>query len=173
MQRFFGIWAERHDAPDPDKLRELGQRLDEAQQRQAARGQDARRPRQLGIAGRFATELVAALVVGGGLGWGIDWLFGHFGFHTQPGLSDLFFVLGAAAGIRNVMRAANEINAADRAAATDRGEIDPWPCNPMEQFAVKPMFAWQPLFHIGGYPIYFTNQSLLMVIVVVARVACS
>ncbi len=38
---------------------------------------------------------------------------------------------------------------------------------PMEQFEVKPLVA-QPLFHIGGHPIYFTNQSLLMVIVVIA-----
>ncbi|HKD47009.1 MAG TPA: F0F1 ATP synthase subunit A [Rhizomicrobium sp.] len=38
---------------------------------------------------------------------------------------------------------------------------------PMEQFEVKPLVA-EPLFHIGGHPIYFTNQSLLMVIVVIA-----
>ena len=95
---------------DPDRLRELGKRLDEVQRRH---GRRAQRPAatQLGIAGRFATELVAALVVGGGLGWGLDWLFGHFGFHTRPVFLIVFFVLGAAAGIRNVMRAANEINA--------------------------------------------------------------
>ena len=97
-------------APDPDRLNELAQRLDEAQRKQAA---GARRPApsQAGIAGRFATELVAALVVGGGLGWGIDWLLGRIGFHTRPVFLLVFFVLGAAAGIRNVMRAANEINA--------------------------------------------------------------
>ncbi|HUO03498.1 MAG TPA: F0F1 ATP synthase subunit A [Rhizomicrobium sp.] len=38
---------------------------------------------------------------------------------------------------------------------------------PMEQFEVKPLVA-EPLFHIGGHPIYFTNQSLLMVVVVIA-----
>jgi len=37
---------------------------------------------------------------------------------------------------------------------------------PMEQFEVKPLLT-EPLFHIGGHPIYFTNQSLLMVIVVI------
>src|ERR1700759_4136710 len=37
---------------------------------------------------------------------------------------------------------------------------------PMEQFQVKPIMA-EPLFQIGGHPIYFTNQSLLMVIVVI------
>ena len=41
--------------------------------------------------------------------------------------------------------------------------------NPMEQFEVKPALGvTEPLFHIGGNPIYFTNQSLLMVIVTLA-----
>lgn len=95
---------------DPDRLTKLGARLEEAQRRNAAK---AKRPppTQLGIAGRFATELVAALIVGGGLGWGLDWLMGRFGFHTKPVFLIVFFILGAAAGIRNVMRAATEINA--------------------------------------------------------------
>jgi F-type H+-transporting ATPase subunit a len=38
---------------------------------------------------------------------------------------------------------------------------------PMEQFEVKPLME-QPLFHLAGHPIYFTNQSLLMVVVVIA-----
>ncbi len=97
-------------APDPDRLTDLGKRLDELQTKQA--GRDKRPPpSQSGIAFRFATELVAGLVVGGGLGWGIDWLFSHFGYHTRPVFLIVCFMLGAAAGIRNVMRAANEINA--------------------------------------------------------------
>ena len=39
--------------------------------------------------------------------------------------------------------------------------------NPMEQFAIKPLVE-NPLFQIGGHDIYFTNQSLLMVIVALA-----
>ena len=95
---------------DPDRLKDLGTRLEEAQRRSAAQ---AKRPppSQLGIAGRFATELVAALVVGGGLGWSVDWLWGRFGFHTKPVFLIVFFILGAAAGIRNVMHAATELNA--------------------------------------------------------------
>jgi len=38
--------------------------------------------------------------------------------------------------------------------------------NPMEQFAIKPLVE-APLFQIGGHPIYFTNQALLMGIVVI------
>jgi F-type H+-transporting ATPase subunit a len=36
--------------------------------------------------------------------------------------------------------------------------------NPMEQFAVRPLVE-APLFELGGHPIYFTNQALLMVLV--------
>src|SRR3984957_13675306 len=40
---------------------------------------------------------------------------------------------------------------------------------PMEQFQVMPVMGMDhPLFPLSGKPIYFTNQSLLMVIVVVA-----
>ena len=123
MCGFSDFWETVLTAPDPDRLMNLGKQLDEAQKRQAAGAK--RPPSQAGIAGRFATELVAALVVGGGLGWGIDWLLGHFGFHTRPVFLLVFFVLGAAAGIRNVMRAATEINAeiaAKSAAAKDGKE---------------------------------------------------
>jgi ATP synthase protein I len=54
--------------------------------------------------------MFAGLVGGGAIGWGLDWLFGHFGIHTKPWLMIVFVVLGAAAGIRNVMNAAKEIN---------------------------------------------------------------
>jgi ATP synthase protein I len=103
-------------ASDPDRLRDLEKRLDQLQARQAPKRPP---PSQAGIAGRFATELVAALIVGGGLGWGIDWLFGHFGIHTRPVFLMVFVVLGAAAGILNVMRAAKEINAGIAAARSD------------------------------------------------------
>jgi ATP synthase protein I len=111
-------------APDPDKLNDLGKRLDGLRTRQATATKRPP-PGQSGIAFRFATELVAALIVGGGLGWGIDWLCGRLGFHTRPAFLIVFFVLGAAAGIRNVMSAAHEINAeiaASRASANESGK---------------------------------------------------
>src|SRR6187402_576569 len=37
----------------------------------------------------------------------------------------------------------------------------------MHQFSIKPLVA-EPLFAIAGHPIYFTNQALLMIIVVAA-----
>ena len=40
--------------------------------------------------------------------------------------------------------------------------------NPMEQFEVKPAMGMEhPLFVVAGHPVYFTNQALLMIIVVV------
>ncbi len=95
---------------DPDRLRDLGKRLDDLQTRRSA-GTKRPPPTQTGIAFRFATELVASMIVGGGLGWGIDWLLGRFVFHTFPAFMIVFVVLGAAAGILNVVRAAKEINA--------------------------------------------------------------
>ena len=105
-------------APDPDRLTDLGRKLGEIQTRQQRSAKRAP-PSQSNIAFRFATELVAALIVGGGLGWGIDWLFGHFGIHTRPVFMVVFFVLGIGAGIRNVMGAAKEINAEIAASRSD------------------------------------------------------
>jgi len=49
---------------------------------------------------RMAAELVGAVIVGGVIGWGLDWLLG-----SKPWLFLLFFVLGFAAGVVNVLRA--------------------------------------------------------------------
>jgi ATP synthase protein I len=48
---------------------------------------------------RMAAELVAAVIVGGMIGWGLDWVLG-----SKPWLFLLFFVLGFAAGVLNVVR---------------------------------------------------------------------
>lgn len=49
---------------------------------------------------RMAAELVAAVIVGGVIGWGLDQ-----GLGTKPWFFLLFFLLGFAAGVVNVMRA--------------------------------------------------------------------
>jgi ATP synthase protein I len=49
---------------------------------------------------RMAAELVAAVIVGGVIGWGLDWVLG-----SRPWLFLVFFLLGFAAGVLNVMRA--------------------------------------------------------------------
>jgi len=92
-------------APDPDRLTDLGKRLDEFQTKQDER--TARpSPSQSGIATRIVAELVGGLAVGSGLGWGFDRI-----FHTAPWGLVVFFMLGAGAGIRGVVRIAQKVGA--------------------------------------------------------------
>lgn len=53
----------------------------------------------LGQAMRVGVELVSALVVGVGIGFGLDYLLG-----TKPWMMLVFFFVGAAAGLLNVWR---------------------------------------------------------------------
>ena len=58
----------------------------------------------LGKALKISTELVAAVVVGSTIGYILDsW------FDTKPWLIIIFFFLGTAAGILNVIRTANRM----------------------------------------------------------------
>ena len=54
---------------------------------------------------RLSIELAAGLVVGGVIGWGLDYWLG-----TNPLLLIVFFLLGATAGIYNVIRSAMQMN---------------------------------------------------------------
>jgi ATP synthase protein I len=56
---------------------------------------------------RLASEFVAAVIVGAGLGFGFDRLFG-----TQPWGMIVLLLLGFAAGVLNVIRATAEMNSA-------------------------------------------------------------
>jgi ATP synthase protein I len=92
------------DDPDARRLTELQDRL------QKARGKEAVPPQQgsqsqLGIAFRLVADLLAGVIVGGGIGWALDRVFG-----TSPLLLIVMFLLGVAAGMRNLMRTAREMN---------------------------------------------------------------
>lgn len=56
---------------------------------------------------RLASEFVAAIIVGAGLGYGIDLIAG-----TRPWATVILLLIGFAAGILNVVRSAAEMNAA-------------------------------------------------------------
>jgi ATP synthase protein I len=60
----------------------------------------------MGQALKLATELIGGVAVGGFIGWWLDFWFG-----TAPILLVTFFVLGAAAGILNVIRSAQRSQA--------------------------------------------------------------
>lgn len=86
------------------KVSDLGNRLDTIKTQRGADAQsdlDAEmRGRGMAYGMRMASELVAAVIVGGLVGYGLDLLLG-----TKPWLFLVFFVLGFAAGILNVVRA--------------------------------------------------------------------
>jgi ATP synthase protein I len=85
------------------RISELGSRLDKAKAERDAAAQadlDAEmRGRGMAYGMRMAAEMVAAVIVGGAIGYGLDYLLG-----SKPWLFLLFFVLGFAAGVLNVVR---------------------------------------------------------------------
>ena len=85
---------------------ELGQKLDAIKSQRAKAERPAIQGSQsadFGTAFKFAAELVVGVVVGGGLGWALDKQFG-----TAPWLMIVLVILGFAAGLLNVVRAAQE-----------------------------------------------------------------
>ena len=108
---------EKEHPSEPSTLDELSERLRLAQERGRRPDTDGgSRGNALGFAMRLATELVAAVAVGGFIGWALDrWL------GTTPLFLLVFFFIGVAAGILNVVRTAKVMNAA---AADDTGKGD-------------------------------------------------
>ena len=97
---------------DPDDLKRLGERIDAAGKKLAGEEPQATASSAYGIAFRLGTEMVSAVFVGAGLGWGIDWAFEHWAsVHTRPVGLVVMFLLGAIAGIRNVIRTSQQISA--------------------------------------------------------------
>lgn len=101
------------DPERPAQLKDLSTRLQAARDREQARGwRGSNRATAgmtskgaMGLALRAGVELAAALVVGGGIGWFLDrWL------GISPVMLIVFLILGSAAGVLNVYRAAREIN---------------------------------------------------------------
>ena len=100
------------DDPESCRLQELEKKLEQARAGRETKPAPESRQSQLGIAFRLVTELVAAVVVGGAIGWALDRV-----FRTAPILLIVMFFAGVAAGFRNVLRTAREMNRSN----TDEG----------------------------------------------------
>lgn len=88
------------DDPPLPSLAKLDEKLRAAQaKRRKTKARPDEKGQGLSFALRIGTELVAALIVGVGIGILLDWWLG-----TKPWFLLLFFVLGAAAGFMNVFR---------------------------------------------------------------------
>jgi ATP synthase protein I len=92
------------DDPGAKRLAELEERLQKAQRQRGESRPNEAPPSKLGIAFRLVTELLAGVIVGGGIGWALDNLFG-----TAPFLLIVMFLVGVAAGFVNVVRTARQM----------------------------------------------------------------
>lgn len=94
------------DAPDPERLKALDGKI------RAAKGEKVTGPTfedhhsQAHLAWRMVIEMVAGLLIGFGIGFGLDSL-----FNTKPFLMLVFTLLGFAAGVRVMLRTAQEAQA--------------------------------------------------------------
>jgi len=91
------------------RLQRLGEGLGSARERVAPPSEGPGGDRATTASGyargfRLSSELVAGVLVGAGLGWGIDRLFG-----VAPWGLIVFLLLGFAAGVLNVMRSAGVV----------------------------------------------------------------
>jgi ATP synthase protein I len=92
---------------DPDQQQQLSQleaKIDAAKKRTAPKPRADEHYSQANLAWRMVIELVAGLGIGFGIGYGLDWLFG-----TLPIFMVLFVMLGLAAGVKTMLRSAQEI----------------------------------------------------------------
>jgi ATP synthase protein I len=97
------------DEPDPDRLRALEQRLERA------KGAPKPEPGATGkgfsqgeVAWRMVIELVTGMLIGLGIGYGLDVFFG-----TLPVFLVIFVLLGFAAGVRTMLGTAAQMGKSD------------------------------------------------------------
>jgi ATP synthase protein I len=101
------------------RLDTLEERIAAARVRHAPPPEPEARGAAMGQALRLSTELVAGVAVGGFIGWALDrWL------GTTPLLMVVFLILGAAAGILNVMRSAKAMQPTGPLPGKDLGPDD-------------------------------------------------
>ena len=104
--------------PDPDRLQALEKRLQQVKGKEpAVQTNTAKGFSQGEVAWRMVIELATGIMLGCGIGYGLDVLFG-----TLPILLIIFSLLGFAAGIRTMLGTAKELNKTKAApAAKDKG----------------------------------------------------
>lgn len=106
------------DEPDSKRLEALDKRIEAVKTARQKPSKDTVAFSQAEMGWRMVYEMVAGLGIGFGIGYGLDALFG-----TQPWLMMVFTLFGLAAGVRVMMRTAQEMNKASSAAEA-AGEKD-------------------------------------------------
>ncbi len=107
------------DAPDPERLKALDKRIAEVRRTQEPKPRIDEHYSAASQGWRMVIELVSGLGIGFGIGYGLDVLLG-----TLPFLLVLFTLLGFAAGVKTMLRTAQEFQEKRQAeqSASDEGE---------------------------------------------------
>lgn len=92
------------DRDKSDALRDLETRIEALKSGKTEKPHGEEHYSQAQMGWRMVTELVAGLVIGFGIGYGLDVLFG-----TLPILIVVFTLLGLAAGIKTMLRTAEDL----------------------------------------------------------------
>ena len=109
---------ERKRDNEKQELARLRRALAESQAKHTKPAVQGAPSNALGLAMRVITDLIGAIVVGTAMGYGLDFLTG-----LAPLFLILFFFLGLAAGIFNVMKTAKEMNrSGDEIAPNDEND---------------------------------------------------
>ena len=101
-------------SPETKKLEDLESRIARVRGKHAPSPAKQEHHTMANMAWRMVIELVAGIAIGFGVGYGLDWLFG-----TLPIFLILFIGLGLAAGIRTMMRTAEEVQKMHMAQASE------------------------------------------------------
>lgn len=92
------------DPDDGERMAQLEKRISKFRKKDAPKPHQEEHYSQAQLAWRMVIELVAGLLIGFGMGYGLDSLLG-----TMPVFLVLFTLLGLAAGIKTMMRSAQEV----------------------------------------------------------------
>ena len=93
------------EEPDPARLDALEARLARVRRATpAVRSQTGQAFSQGEMAWRMIIELVSGMLIGLGIGFGLDWLLG-----TRPWMLIVFVLLGLAAGVKTMLRTAQSM----------------------------------------------------------------
>ena len=91
-------------ARTPEDLKALGDRIDAAKAaRRPKRAVKGNKFSAAGFGWRMTIDLVTGVCVGAAIGWGLDSLFG-----SRPAFLIVFVLLGFAAGVRVMLKSAEE-----------------------------------------------------------------
>ena len=103
--------------PDPDRLRALEARLEQAKGKPKAEASATGKGFSQGeVAWRMVIELATGIMLGSAIGYGLDVLFG-----TLPIFLVIFSLLGFAAGIKTMLGSARELGRKAEEAAKKEG----------------------------------------------------